>query len=169
MDQITLDDRDPHITYFGNWTYGGTGQEYWGTTSGANATNMSMMFTFNGTWIGVYGSIGFMGVTADFVLDNGEAEQYLHTPAPSGLFRQAYFESTPLAFGEHTIQMTNMANGPTSYLDYIVYNTTAQSGSTTTVTSLVTATSIPGTAPSKPSNAPYKAPQTVKAIPTFAW
>ncbi|EPQ52955.1 hypothetical protein GLOTRDRAFT_18560, partial [Gloeophyllum trabeum ATCC 11539] len=102
MEQITVDDRDPRIIYFGSWTYGGVQQEYWGTTSG--------------TWIGVYGTVGPQGANASFILDDGAATPYLYISPPTTEYHQAYFESDPLSLGEHTIKMTNLGNGTASFL-----------------------------------------------------
>lgn len=136
MNQVIVDDASPELHYFGNWTLGGDpSDEYMGTVHYTSTSGDRTTFSFTGTWVGVYGTIGVSGVNLTFELATNTGygasvatNRFNVTQADHPVYRQAYYDSGVLPYGQHNLTMTN-ENGSVVYMDYIEYNTSSAAGS----------------------------------------
>ncbi|GJE86706.1 hypothetical protein PsYK624_027870 [Phanerochaete sordida] len=122
---------DTHLNYTGQWFPGGTPpQEFNGTTHGAISNGSTVSFTFNGTSIALYGTVGPIQsdtknrtTTAVYVLDDASP---VTSTAPASLTTQygfAYYVSPPLANEQHTLVVTatDVVPDNTFWVDYVEY------------------------------------------------
>ncbi|EPQ50750.1 hypothetical protein GLOTRDRAFT_96710 [Gloeophyllum trabeum ATCC 11539] len=133
MAQVVLDDTSPELHYFGNWTVGGDpNNTYMGTTHYTTTAGDSATFSFTGSWVGVYGVIGFPGLNLTFALDGGDGPgataSFNVTRADHPVYHQVYYDSGALTYGVHNLTMTNK-NGSEVFLDYVMYNSSSSSSS----------------------------------------
>ncbi|KAF7341843.1 hypothetical protein MSAN_02039800 [Mycena sanguinolenta] len=128
-----VDDRDPLIQYAGAWSQSGVSEEFDSTTSFSVATGASATFSFVGTSVTVYGSIGPHNATQatwSFAVDGAAAGTY--TPPAnmtSPIHHQALW-TTPassLANGTHSLVITQTGTDSVGviFLDYIMWTTTS--------------------------------------------
>ncbi|KAJ7485847.1 hypothetical protein FB451DRAFT_1432832 [Mycena latifolia] len=130
---VIVDDRDDQVKYNGDWGREGSSNEYLSTTSGASTQGHTVSFTFVGTSVGVFGTVGpGSGATMDFNIDQASFGSYT---APSvlpalGLSHQPFWASGPLADGSHTLSIalnSTESETATLFLDYFLYESTSES------------------------------------------
>ncbi|ESK97329.1 hypothetical protein Moror_17760 [Moniliophthora roreri MCA 2997] len=119
MEQV--DDRDPRIIYSGNWGQWGSTDEYNSTTSYTKSGNASFSFTFNGTYIAVYGTLNNKGTrdsftifTLDNVVHSIFASQRTHRTV-----NQVMYSSPEFTNGEHNLLVRNLVEQGMTYIDYL--------------------------------------------------
>ncbi|EKM56885.1 uncharacterized protein PHACADRAFT_254252 [Phanerochaete carnosa HHB-10118-sp] len=136
---IRIDDSDPSVNYTGSWFKGGNPpEEYMGTTHGAITNGSTMSFTFNGTAVALYGTIGPINSDSDnqtttsmYVLDEASA---VTVTAPKSLTTQygyAFFLSPQLADEQHTLTVTatDVVSDNTFWIDYLEYTPSSNTSS----------------------------------------
>ncbi|KAG6833406.1 hypothetical protein H0H87_007391 [Tephrocybe sp. NHM501043] len=125
---IIIDDASPRIVYTGFWERAGRFEEYKATTHGTSGAGARATFTFNGSSIAVFGTIGrennngdplFAPITT-YSLDGGVAVPFTHTPNYGIVFRQMFFQAQDLEEKEHTLVIENTVSGKNMvWLDYL--------------------------------------------------
>ncbi|OJT07532.1 hypothetical protein TRAPUB_1628 [Trametes pubescens] len=117
---LRIDDQSPLLQYNGNWVQSGTEQDYQKTSHSSNATGSFVTFTFNGTFITVYGSVDTRGSSSSYKLDDAPPVVTDIEQVPSAqLNYPLFFPSAPLQPGLHELVITVV--GGTFNLDYIEY------------------------------------------------
>ncbi|KAJ6512706.1 hypothetical protein C8R45DRAFT_813226, partial [Mycena sanguinolenta] len=132
MNSVIVDDKDPSIVYSGVWDTGGTAEEFHGTTTWSPQQGSFATFTFYGTEITIFGSIGATTAptaSMNFVVDGGTPGTYIAGSVTSTAHHQPLWVSPSLNEGPHTLVITQgeampSIHGPI-FLDYIIYNTTS--------------------------------------------
>ncbi|TFK21021.1 hypothetical protein FA15DRAFT_99468 [Coprinopsis marcescibilis] len=120
---MRVDDRSPAVFLEGRWNFDGDELEFQGTTSrgggGARAT-----FTFNGTSVQVYGTIGVRGddipaPEASYVVDGDSRTfgQFVGQVMNRPQYSQLLYRSPPLTDGPHNLIIYGMNNGRL-WIDY---------------------------------------------------
>ncbi|OCH86468.1 hypothetical protein OBBRIDRAFT_737970, partial [Obba rivulosa] len=100
---ITIDDRDPQLKYTGSWTDAGTSANYQSTTSESQRSGSTVRFTFNGTFVAVYGTLGSTASDATYQLDSNPPINATF-PAPSYPLNNVPFWSSDIVSpGGHTL------------------------------------------------------------------
>jgi len=133
-----LDDRDPDIIYSAGWTQGGSATEYNSTTMYTDQAGANMTITFQGTGIGVYGTIGSSNSNrvppqTTYQLDAGSDVTYIPELTTSAQHYQRFYQSAQVSNGNHTLLVTNIIGGCDPYfVDYLVIQTGSNSTSSTT-------------------------------------
>jgi len=120
-----VDDRDPRFTYTGEWVLGGSSSELDSTTHGSNVTGSTAVLTFNGTSLGLYGTIAPTNENGQpvtsYSIDNGTAFTYTAPTTNSTLYQQLFYDTYNLKAGMHTLTVTVKNIHPSEYwLDYAV-------------------------------------------------
>jgi len=120
-----VDDRDPRFTYTGEWVLGGSSSELDSTTHGSNVTGSTAVLTFNGTSLGLYGTIAPTNENGQpvtsYSIDNGTAFTYTAPTTNSTLYQQLFYDTYNLKAGVHTLTVTVKNIHPSEYwLDYAV-------------------------------------------------
>ncbi|KAI0821863.1 hypothetical protein BC628DRAFT_782144 [Trametes gibbosa] len=147
---LRIDDTSPRLQYSGNWAQGGTAQEYLETSHSSSNTGSFVKFTFNGTFVTVYGSVDWSGSTSSYKLDDAPPVTTDVNQVPSPQYNWPFFfPSAQLQPGLHELVITVV--GGTFNLDYIEY--TSVSGEVNEGDASQVPTSIPST-PSSPSQSP---------------
>ncbi|KDR76538.1 hypothetical protein GALMADRAFT_139460 [Galerina marginata CBS 339.88] len=130
MTTIILDDRDPKISYKGQWLPGGIRDlEYAATTTGSNTLGDLASFTFTGTKISVWGTVdnnltGRVAPTSAYFVDNPSLplSTFLPTMQTNALHLHNFFQSDELSPTSHTLFIKNIGSNSNSYIwiDYIL-------------------------------------------------
>ncbi|PFH48045.1 hypothetical protein AMATHDRAFT_6170 [Amanita thiersii Skay4041] len=126
MDQLVYDDTDPNIQYYGHWNRGGLAAEYNSTVHGANAPDAGFIFTFNGSFVAVYGTIpdassstNVAQASATFTLD-GQTVEFSQPLRDTALYHQPLFQSAVTGDGPHTLNMNpTKPYGAALWVDYL--------------------------------------------------
>ncbi|KAK6995826.1 hypothetical protein R3P38DRAFT_3425365 [Favolaschia claudopus] len=133
-----VDDRDPTIAYSGSWGPAGSAVEFKDTTTYSAGPDASATFSFVGTSVTVYGTIGIRNLTTQptwaFVVDGSVLGKFTPTQGMSAnVHHQALWTSPSLSVndGLHKLVIKQTTNTTVSviYLDYIMFNTTTTSAS----------------------------------------
>ncbi|KAJ7490752.1 hypothetical protein FB451DRAFT_625500 [Mycena latifolia] len=132
---VIVDDRDDQVQYHGEWEQrSGSAPEYQSTSSASMTRGDNATFTFEGTSIGIFGTVGpGNGATMNFSVDQSPRNSYTAPPAPSTLFHQLLWSSGLLSDGSHTLLITQDSSEiqkSVIFLDYILYNATSTAGKT---------------------------------------
>ncbi|KAK7040308.1 hypothetical protein VNI00_009776 [Paramarasmius palmivorus] len=120
--RVLVDDSDQRVSYSPEnaWFRSGIPEEYNGTTHGTNTTNAEMVFSFEGTYIEVYGTLqSGSEVSVVFSVDDGSPFNYTRNVTET-LIRQKLFSSN-LTDGEHELRVMNTREGGVIFLDYLAY------------------------------------------------
>ncbi|KAF9538127.1 hypothetical protein CPC08DRAFT_727535 [Agrocybe pediades] len=132
MTSQIIDDRNPAITYFGEWGQQGMPLENNSTTSYTQQAGSYALFRFTGTG------------PAD--VDSDAASIYLANLDASTQYRQMFFNTTDkssaLSPGSHTLNMTSLVDGGFFFLDYLIVTTPRLASSMSNVISKTQSTSI---------------------------
>ncbi|EPQ52357.1 hypothetical protein GLOTRDRAFT_132471 [Gloeophyllum trabeum ATCC 11539] len=147
---LTIDDTNPDLHYSPGWfTAGNATTEYNGTTHGTVTFGSTMTFTFVGSAITVYGTVGPTKSTSSYNLDDLPAYVHSAPEPPSPVYRQVFYQSPVLPFGEHMLIMQKTTRDNSYlWLDFLEYNATEPSAPSTTsapATVLPSSTSITAT------------------------
>ncbi|KAJ7174078.1 hypothetical protein C8R43DRAFT_873753 [Mycena crocata] len=125
---VIVDDHDPAIQYnpSGGWLSLGAPTEFMSTTRLATRAGATASFTFVGTSITVYGTVGPGGnaSTIAFSVDASAPLTYSAPTVDSGaLYHQAFFTSPILPEASHTLLITRDSSTKHNilFLDYILY------------------------------------------------
>ncbi|KAJ7704879.1 hypothetical protein B0H17DRAFT_1326382 [Mycena rosella] len=114
---VIVDDRDP---------------QYLATTTASINQGDTATFTFEGTSVGVFATVGSgNGGTMEFSIDQSPTSSFTAIPATSALHHQPLWVSGPLSGGPHTLSITQGASGNQSsviFLDYFLYETNSTFG-----------------------------------------
>ncbi|KAJ6544678.1 hypothetical protein DFH09DRAFT_1173089 [Mycena vulgaris] len=132
---VIVDDRDTRIQYTppGGWTSGGTPAEYMMTTSTSKLEGATAIFTFEGTSVGVYGTVGpGNGSSMAFSIDGSSVGYYAAPAVNAPIYHEAFWSSEALPNGTHTliIIQTSSTQSYIIFLDYFIYTTTALTAET---------------------------------------
>ncbi|KAJ7704863.1 hypothetical protein B0H17DRAFT_695884 [Mycena rosella] len=131
---VIVDDHDPQVQYKGQWGHTGSSTEYLGTTRAAGTQGSTATFKFEGTSVGVFGTVGSgNGGSMAFSVDGSPSSSYSAPPLQSALYHQPLWVSGDLPDGEHTLSITQNSAGKDKneiFLDYFMYNTTSTAGKT---------------------------------------
>ncbi|KAG6809473.1 hypothetical protein H0H92_016115 [Tricholoma furcatifolium] len=147
----TVDDRDPNIQYAGPWVLGGTEFEYDGTTHGTSTVGAQAAYTFTGSLIEVFGTIGMenngdpsFAATSSYTVDGGSTVAFTGAVENVTLYKQLFFTSQPLGAGQHTLVISYVTAGKNPlWLDYFqVVDSVADTASTSSSSTLSTTTSF---------------------------
>ncbi|RPD55456.1 hypothetical protein L227DRAFT_579661 [Lentinus tigrinus ALCF2SS1-6] len=131
----------------GKWTHASlTGEDFYyrGTLSSCSTQGCRLEFPFKGTAIAAYGVTSTMDNTSTWwQVDDGNI--YVFEPSREGLDRTyhvRFYQSDALSFGDHTLYANiTYLQGGMLQLDWIEYNTTANSNSTTSSSTSLSSTS----------------------------
>ncbi|KAI0667263.1 hypothetical protein C8Q78DRAFT_1054968 [Trametes maxima] len=115
---LRVDDSSPRLQYSGQWTRVGSSQDCGGTSHTSSSTGSSVKFSFNGTFVAVYGSVNQTGSSSSYQLDDA-APVIVNVQQPSPQYNWPFFPSPPLQPGLH--ELVIMVNGGVFDLDYIEY------------------------------------------------
>ncbi|KAJ7148553.1 hypothetical protein C8R43DRAFT_1108083 [Mycena crocata] len=136
---IIVDNFDPLVQYNppANWIHGGSSIEYNKTTASSKTQGDTATFSFEGTTIAVYGTVGPNNgseSTMSFSIDSDASTTFDYT-APkttSALYHQLFIGTSNLSEGSHTLWVTQKSTSPDGiiFLDYFLYNGTATAGKT---------------------------------------
>ncbi|KAJ7704924.1 hypothetical protein B0H17DRAFT_886048, partial [Mycena rosella] len=104
---VIIDDHDPRMQYNGQWGNYGSSPEYLSTTRASRTRGDMVTFTFEGTSVGVFGTVGAgNGATMEFSLDHSPNSSFSAPPSISGLFHQPLWTSGVLFNELHTLSIT---------------------------------------------------------------
>ncbi|KAJ7728578.1 hypothetical protein DFH07DRAFT_757210 [Mycena maculata] len=125
---VIVDDQDVLLQYNapGGWIPGGTSFEYMGTTTSSKTLGDSVIFTFEGSSISVYATVGPSGGSSmGFGIDQSVISLYSAPAVTSAMYHQVLWTSAFLPEGSHTLEMIQNSSYPnnTIFLDYLLYNT----------------------------------------------
>lgn len=104
-----VDNTDSGINYIGSWVHNTSVGNYNDTRSESNITNNTLTFTFNGTSIDVYGTVGANKGIVEILIDGvskGNFDMYLNTYVQK--YPIAKFDR--LSKGSHTIEIRITGN-----------------------------------------------------------
>ncbi|KAK7040307.1 hypothetical protein VNI00_009775 [Paramarasmius palmivorus] len=127
--RVLVDNSDQRVSYSPEnaWFRSGIPEEYNGMSHGTNTTNAEMVFSFEGTYIEVYGTLQSGGeISVVFSVDDGSPFNYALNVAET-LNQQRLF-SANLADGEHELRMVNARAGSTIFLDYLAFIPSSNQG-----------------------------------------
>ncbi|KIK83955.1 hypothetical protein PAXRUDRAFT_832016 [Paxillus rubicundulus Ve08.2h10] len=138
-----VDDRDPWITYTGDWFLGGESPEYQNTTHGTTTAGSSASFNFTGTSVGVYGTVGstqFYHVDVGspisiYNLDHFPAVSFYAPALNSASYHYQFYISPPLNDTIHYLVITSVNMSSVLWLDYLQYTPSSDSSSSNITTS----------------------------------
>ncbi|KAG6833407.1 hypothetical protein H0H87_007392 [Tephrocybe sp. NHM501043] len=154
-----IDDTSQDLKYSGDWTIGGTSNEYNITRHGTAAVGSQVTCTFNGSLIEVFGSIGgekgdkSLAATSSYTIDNNSTVQFTGAIGTVPLYKQLFFSSGALEDGQHSLVITYTTAGKNEYwLDYFRVTHSSSSGTTPSSAPSSTSTQPSSTAPSSPSS-----------------
>ncbi|CDO71071.1 hypothetical protein BN946_scf184844.g75 [Trametes cinnabarina] len=117
---LRIDDSSPQLQYSGQWTQAGTSQDYRNTSHASRSPGSTVKFTFNGTYITVYGSVDSNGSTSSYTLDDTSPVSKEVQPVPLPQYNWPFFfPSSPLQPGVHELVIA--VDSGTFNLDYIEY------------------------------------------------
>ncbi|KAJ7441116.1 hypothetical protein FB451DRAFT_1299070 [Mycena latifolia] len=131
MNVAIVDDRDADIQYASTWNDAGSAVEFNGTTKWSPLQGSTASFTFVGTSIIVYGTVGANSpeTSLSFAVDGSIRGSYISpTGLPSAIHHAPLWTSPMITNGSHTLvitQQTAVQTGGVIFLDYIQYNTTS--------------------------------------------
>ncbi|KAH9916041.1 uncharacterized protein B0H18DRAFT_1124506 [Fomitopsis serialis] len=89
---------------------------------GTRTAGSSVTFTFNGTFVEVYGSSGSAKTSASFVLDGQQAVDYTSSGASSQAL--PLYHSSTLIYSQHTLKVTVQGDDPSLCLQQLQYTGT---------------------------------------------
>ncbi|KJA18666.1 hypothetical protein HYPSUDRAFT_205192 [Hypholoma sublateritium FD-334 SS-4] len=118
-----IDDRNPSFSYHGNWQEGSMSSDVDGTFTWTNTSGSSVLISFAGIQINVYGSTpnvmdGF-ALNASYSIDGMPPRIYRAGEQQTGLpSPQLLFQSDELDSGNHTLCIENLTEGGDYVLDY---------------------------------------------------
>jgi len=129
LEDLTLDDADPAVTYTGNWT----AQTGWsgrisGTIHESNQLGAAAQFAFEGNRVQLIADKQPWGGQADVYIDDvlqSNVSFYSETPDQ---YQQLIYDTGTLTYGQHTIRLVK-TGGDWIYVDAFIY-TTQQASST---------------------------------------
>ncbi|CAN7364868.1 DUF1080 domain-containing protein [Paenibacillus sp. LjRoot153] len=102
---ITVDDRDPAVTYSGTWSQSSSASDYSSTETYNRTAGAYAQFTFTGTSISLISmkqhNMGLIDVYIDGVLDTANIDAYAATTTK----QVTLFSKTGLTAGSHTIKV----------------------------------------------------------------
>ncbi|KAI0363226.1 hypothetical protein BV20DRAFT_172070 [Pilatotrama ljubarskyi] len=153
---LRIDDTSPRLQYSGQWAQGGTGQDYLSTSHVSDSSGSSVTFTFNGTFVTVYGSVGSTGSSSSYALDDEPpvTSDIYEVPSPQHNW-PFFFPSSTLEPGLHKLVIT--VAGGTFSLDYIEYTSIAGEenvGDVQAPSSSSLSSSLPSAVLSSPDSSP---------------
>ncbi|KAJ6457570.1 hypothetical protein DFH09DRAFT_1232789 [Mycena vulgaris] len=132
MNVVIVDDSDPLIRYAGSWSGAGSNVEFNKTTKVSRVQGSTATFSFVGTSIVVYGSVGPSDLNSplpsmSFSVDGSVIGSYTAPDLTSSIHHEALWASPTMKTGSHTLVITQTAAqaGAVIFLDYIQYNTTS--------------------------------------------
>ncbi|KAF9461385.1 hypothetical protein BDZ94DRAFT_1323387 [Collybia nuda] len=133
MPSQKYDDTYPGIQYFGAWRIGGVAAEYQRTTHVAEKAGSRLSIIFEGTSIGVYGTITLSEAISQYSIDNASPLIFQAPSRSSTEYGKLFYQSPILSDGEHTLVVTSLSDN-TFYLDFltIAVEETSPSASTST-------------------------------------
>ncbi|KAF8225169.1 hypothetical protein L208DRAFT_1380750 [Tricholoma matsutake] len=134
-DSRFIDDSDPGIKYSADWFIGGGSGDADGTTHGTMTAGATASFTFTGTHVEVFGTIGTASSTdSTYSVDGSSNITFSATPRPGQtgdlVHQQLFYQSPELADRQHTLVITSTSVNNSFWIDYILY--TPSTNSTTT-------------------------------------
>ncbi|KAF9036375.1 hypothetical protein BJ165DRAFT_632881 [Panaeolus papilionaceus] len=127
--RLTIDDRDPQVSYSGAWTVGtGTaGLEYNNTYQLSRVAGSTATLSFQGDFVEVYGSIrkknnpvGTPSPISSYTLEDGSSVTFTPVETDSNHFRSLFFEKRGLTNSNHTLVIKNLVQDDFYFLDYFV-------------------------------------------------
>ncbi|KAF8064349.1 hypothetical protein FPV67DRAFT_216406 [Lyophyllum atratum] len=147
--KVRVDDRDSSIHYLGgNWSLEGVKEEYLGTTHGTKEAGAQISFTFEGSAIGVYGTITNtrrIAAVSNYVIDGQSMFTLTAQPHTPILHQSLFYQSPKLGDGEHTLVVTSTVADSAFYFDFFDITPNVQKA--------------PETSPSPDAAAPTPPPQ----------
>ncbi|KAJ7704864.1 hypothetical protein B0H17DRAFT_1301780 [Mycena rosella] len=136
---VIIDDHDVLVQYSppAGWASFGSSQEYLSTTRTSTTLGSNATFSFEGTSITVFGTVGpGNGSTMSFAIDQTAVGSYDAPALNSAIYHQAFWTSPVLAEGSHSLYIEqdsfnqDSAKKPVIFLDYFLYGATSTSGKT---------------------------------------
>ncbi|PPQ95027.1 hypothetical protein CVT25_000490 [Psilocybe cyanescens] len=156
MGLSVLDDRDSSIDYSSGWSKAGSSLEFNRTTTWSVVSGSTAKVTFQGTSIGVYGTISAkqrrsVAPVSEYSIDGGSQVEFTPTQAARAQYSQLFFQSPVMSDGAHTLIITNkLASADPLFLDFMfVLNTSPDSSATGALPTLSSA--VPGSSTSSGS------------------
>ncbi|PFH49397.1 hypothetical protein AMATHDRAFT_4914 [Amanita thiersii Skay4041] len=126
MDHIYIDDSNTNIVYTGvDWVSAGGDSEYNKTSHGTSHSGSRFAYTFRGTSIGAFGTLGSISSgpvppSGNFTIDNGPAVTFQTHPIDTNLYKQMFFQTPDMPDDVHTLVMTFSADKVIFWLDYLM-------------------------------------------------
>ncbi|KAH9939941.1 hypothetical protein B0H21DRAFT_755561 [Amylocystis lapponica] len=118
---LTVDDRDPRITYQGSWFTTTDANDHNSTATGTTRAGSTVQFVFNGTQVTVFGTVGSTGSSSSYTLDDSPPVQFTISQPSSAIYNEPFYSSPLLPAGEHTLTINATADGDYLWLDYLQF------------------------------------------------
>ncbi|PPQ72214.1 hypothetical protein CVT26_006969 [Gymnopilus dilepis] len=122
---LTLDDRNPSIIYSTGWNQAGSALEFNKTTTWTAVAGSTAKFTFQGTGVGVFGTVGkklpkSIAPVSEYSIDGSAPVTFTADPKAVVQTSQAFFQSPLLPDGVHTLTVTNKLASDPLFLDFLM-------------------------------------------------
>ncbi|KAF9788224.1 hypothetical protein BJ322DRAFT_616583 [Thelephora terrestris] len=137
---VVIDDTNPALVYSGSWVRGGVSSEYNVTTHGTTQKGATLQYSFRGTSVSVYGTIGTDTPTSTYTIDGSTPSVFAAGKESTFVYQQLFFHSPTLADAEHTLLVTNTGSGEL-WIDFLVYIDPSPASSSTS-SSLLPSTTL---------------------------
>ncbi|CAA7269960.1 unnamed protein product [Cyclocybe aegerita] len=168
MGSRQIDDTNPAIVYTNegiDWgRFEGT-NEYNRTATLSVKQGATARFTFEGSSVAVYGTVGTNDILAvsSYTIDGGSPVNYTAPRVSSNQYRHLFFQSPTLPRGTHTLVIQTLVDDGYYWLDFLtvtseVATSTSSASPPSTTISPPTPTSLPPTPTSMTSSTTFDSP-----------
>ncbi|TFK35234.1 hypothetical protein BDQ12DRAFT_322443 [Crucibulum laeve] len=124
MSIVRVDDTDSAFVYTGSWQRADGTNEFLGGAHGSRWQGGTADYTFTGTSIAVFGTLGnnsTTDITSTYSIDGTRAGTFVQPHNGSTSYRQQMFRSGQLSSGEHTLHVRLDSQDAWYWLDYVEY------------------------------------------------
>ncbi|KAJ3504503.1 hypothetical protein NLJ89_g7906 [Agrocybe chaxingu] len=131
MGSRQIDDTDPAIVYTNegiDWgRYGDGTHEYNNTATLSVKQGATARFTFEGSSVAVYGTVGVNDILAvsSYTIDGGSPVNYTMPRVSSNQYRHLFFQSPTLPRGTHTLVIQTLVDDGYYWLDFLTVTSEA--------------------------------------------
>ncbi|KAF8148381.1 hypothetical protein B0H34DRAFT_811912 [Crassisporium funariophilum] len=128
MASVRIDDQSTSIVYSQpasgvHWGTFGDPREYMNTTRLTRDKGATATFSFVGSSVAVYGTIGsndFPAAVSSYSIDGGPSKTYTARATTIKIFTELFFQSATLGAGQHTLVITNEIQDDFYWLDFLL-------------------------------------------------
>ncbi|KAF8916686.1 hypothetical protein CPB85DRAFT_1431999 [Mucidula mucida] len=132
---MRVDDTDPRIKFSAGWSSGGINAEFNATAHGTTVQGASVVFSFSGTHVEVYGTIYQLNGSepapiSSYTLDDSSLATFVPTRQTDTQYQQLFYSSPVVDDGEHVLAITSTIEDSHFWLDYFAYYPSPSASST---------------------------------------